>query len=922
MVLRKLTMALLGMGVMLPGFTHALAVRDIQTKSSLGQPLRVEVELSDLGDLSSEDIKIGLATQEDFDRLGIERSFFLAELRFEVVVNAGSRSYIKITSAKRVSEPFLDFVIRITWPGNTRLQELPILLDPPMSASARPAVIEAPVIVAAPVVAAPEVARVEPPTPVQAVEDEANPESVYRVRRHDNLWAIAQRVRPGNNVSVHRMMQALFKANPGAFVANNINMLRNGEVLRVPTLNEAQSAADRATAAVPPAKAQTLSAAAKDKPSRQQINATASANRKVQATTSSRVEMRLVAPAGGSTPAAGRHDKSPKHASEHSGSGGQAGVAVSGKGHPGKRKSPSVLASEVAALENQLKSNDKTIAMQNATLARLEAQLKARAAQEQQSRQKPGEKSDKGLTGKALATLACGVATQSFLSTEAKAADAPAAATGGSSMMPIIAGVVVLLLVIGAIIAMKGKSKPAQRPSAPPAPAPKPVAPKPQEPVAAKPAAPEPKKPLDAAEEAQGYISMERYPQAVGVLNKALAHTPDRADLHLMLLEIYVKQQDRQSFEEQYVRLESLGELEAIMRADELKSLLPKPVAPAPSKEDGIEFVREDIKTEEVHHDAGPSLEDLEKDFALSLSQPNLKALDLEIRETPSVAAAAEQAKVDEIDSLLEQELEFSFTPKPAEPAAAPVDETPFELDFSFTEPEPSKPAPVVVEELSLDSLDAFLEEQKAIPEAKPEVIEPVVEEAAFDFEKALADYKGEAGEPAAEPEVNLAEGFELEEFNVSQINLPVADVALRSETQTDLDAFEGDFSLDEFAQTPAPAVEPEPNLAALDGGMDLGSAAAAFDAELAGHGADQPAAEEAAVEEMGLAAGDDALSSLDREFGFLATTNENTTRLELARAYAEMGDKAAARDLLEEVVADGDENQKNEAQGMLMRIA
>ena len=918
MVLRKLTMALLGMGVMLPGLTHALAVRDIQTKSSLGQPLRVEVELSDLGDLSGEDIKIGLATQEDFARLGIERSFFLAELRFEVIVNAGSRSYIKITSAKRVSEPFLDFVIRITWPGNTRLQELPILLDPPMSASARPAVIEAPVIVTAPVVAAPEVARVEQPAPVQ-VEEEVNPETVYRVRRHDNLWAIAQRVRPGNNVSVHRMMQALFKANPGAFVANNINILRNGEVLRVPTLNEVQSTADRATAAVPSATTQTLNAAAKDKSARKQINATASANRKVQASAASRVEMRLVAPAGGTTPAAGPHDKSPAQTTESSAAVGQAGAVVSGKGHPGKRKSPSVLANEVAALENQLKSNDKTIAMQNATLARLEAQLKARAALEQQSRQKPGEKNDKGLTGKALATLACGVATQSFLSTEAKAADAPAAAPGGSSMMPIIAGVVVLLLVVGAIIAMKGKSKPAQRPSTPPAPAPKPVL-KPQEPVVAKPAAPEPKKPVDAAEEAQGYISMERYPQAVGVLNKALAHTPDRSDLHLMLLEIYVKQQDRQNFEEQYARLESLGELEAIMRADELKSLLPKPVAPAPSKEEGIEFVRSAIKTEEPHHDAGPSLEDLEKDFALSLSQPNLKALDIEIREMPSVTAAAEQAKVDELDSLLEQELEFAFTPKAAEPAPAPVAEASFELDFNYTEPETSKPAPVM-EELSLDSLDAFLAEQKAAPEAKPEIFEPVVEEAAFDFEKALADYKGEAGEPVAEPEVNLAEGFELEEFNVSQINLPVADVALRSETQADLDAFEGDFSLDEFARTPEPVVEPEPNLAVLDGGMDLGSAAAAFDAELAGHGADQLAAEGASAG-MGQAADEDVLSSLDREFGFLATTNENTTRLELARAYAEMGDKAAARDLLEEVVAEGDNNQKTEAQGMLMRIA
>ena len=53
MVLRKLTLALLGAGVLLPGLSHALAIRDIQTKSALGQPLRVEIELSELGDLDN-----------------------------------------------------------------------------------------------------------------------------------------------------------------------------------------------------------------------------------------------------------------------------------------------------------------------------------------------------------------------------------------------------------------------------------------------------------------------------------------------------------------------------------------------------------------------------------------------------------------------------------------------------------------------------------------------------------------------------------------------------------------------------------------------------------------------------------------------------------------------------------------------------
>lgn len=177
--------------------------------------------------------------------------------------------------------------------------------------------------------------------------------------------------------------------------------------------------------------------------------------------------------------------------------------------------------------------------------------------------------------------------------------------------------------------------------------------------------------------------------------------------------------------------------------------------------------------------------------------------------------------------------------------------------------------------------------------------------------------------EAAAADVVDLAEGLELEEFNVSQINLPVTDAPLRSETQTGLEALDGDFNFDDFAKSPEPVVEAAPAPAAFESfeSVDMGSAAAAFDAELSGQGADDLSLDE----EAGFDVADDAsdaLSSLDKEFTFLAATDENATRLELARAYVDMGDKAAARDLLEEVVADGKENQKQEAQGMLMRIA
>jgi pilus assembly protein FimV len=172
MVLRKLAVALLSVGVMLPGMGHALAVRDLQTKSALGEPYQGEIELVEVGDLNADEIKVSLATQEDFERLGVERVYFLTDLRFDVMLNAGGRSFVKITSSKPVREPFLDFVVRIAWPGNTRLQGVTALLDPPVLADTTPQAVERPLAtqpaVSTPVqpVEASQTESAEPPAPV------------------------------------------------------------------------------------------------------------------------------------------------------------------------------------------------------------------------------------------------------------------------------------------------------------------------------------------------------------------------------------------------------------------------------------------------------------------------------------------------------------------------------------------------------------------------------------------------------------------------------------------------------------------------------------------------------------------------------------------------------------------------------------
>ena len=911
MVLRKLTMALLSLGVILPGLTHALAVREIKTKSALGEPFSAEVELTDIGDLTVEDIKVGLAQQEDFERLGIERVYFLTELRFDVVISGG-RSVVKITSSKRVTEPFLDFIIRVSWPSNTRLQQVTTFLDPPVSVTKKEAPVTPQVVVVNPEpVIAPVLAL---PAPVINAEEMnvAASDSSYRVRKHDTLWSVARRLRPSVAVSVPKMMKILHKANPQAFIANNINLLKDGEVLRVPTMMDMQTPPTQTIAKTDVQVVQPQ--ASSNKPlARQQIDATSTPKASLAVQKAPQAQMKLLAPTGGKIATAGTVTKQAP-VSNKTTKPAVAGVAVVSKTIVKATGYNQKLSQELETLEHQLKLNDKKIAMQNAKLAQLEAQLKARrlAAQQAARHNKTVDKTvDKtALEKKALATMVCAVATQSFLTTEAKAAEP--AVKEDSSMMPIIGGgLLVIIIAIIFFLKSKGKKQAPTRPAAPPAPA-KPVTAQPvKAPEAAqpKPAPVQPKKPLDPLEEVQPYLEMERFPQAVGILTKALVQAPDRADLHLKLLEVFAKQKDRQSFDEQFAKLELLGELEATVEAEKLKSLLPAPAKPTPPKGESLEFERFGAKpAESAVPEASFSLDDLENDFKMSLSQPNLKALDIEIRPDPVSfdEPVIEESKVAEMDALFENSgLDFSFKKETKT-------EEPADLDMSFGASAFAEEEPIAKKSfdtgLSLDSLDDFLAEHKT--DVAPALEVPKTDAPAVDFEQALASFKEEKQDD--EIEFNLTEGFELEEFNVASEE-PSAKI------DSDFDALDVDFSIADHAQVEAKSDFDLGDIKApVVEGFDLSDAAAAFDQETL--------TEEDLVDDLDLdfdvsVATDDVVADLDREFSFLATTDENATRLDLARAYMEMGDRMGARDLLEEVVAEGNGNQKNEAQGMLMRI-
>lgn len=223
----------------------ALGLGEITLNSALNQPLDAEIELLHVRDLSEREIRVGLASSEEFTRAGVDRGYFLSDLRFEVKLNAEGGPFIQVTSERPVREPFLNFLVSARWPSGKLLREYTLLVDLPVFSGEQ----------ATPVQAAPQgqPGRVErtptssapPAAGTPSTRPAASGDDYGPVGANENLWSIAANVRPDSSVTVQQTMLALQRLNPEAFINNNINLLRRGQVLRVPSKNEIQALSPR-----------------------------------------------------------------------------------------------------------------------------------------------------------------------------------------------------------------------------------------------------------------------------------------------------------------------------------------------------------------------------------------------------------------------------------------------------------------------------------------------------------------------------------------------------------------------------------------------------------------------------------------------------------------------------------------------------
>ncbi|NOY65879.1 MAG: FimV family protein [Gammaproteobacteria bacterium] len=243
-MVRILAFVLVSLAVILPGGVQALGLGEIQLNSFLNQPLDAEIEIISSQRGETDGIKIKLASASAFERAGLEYSNVMRQIKFKVITKSDGSHVIKVTTRRGYREPFLNFLLEVNWSSGRILREYAALVDPPSLVQSTPAPVKASsgsrqsMAKSAPVKAskAPEQPLFgAPETHSDSMADSGGfIGDTYRTKRNDTAWQIARDVRPDQDVSVEQSMMSILRANPRAFIKQNVNRLKAGYVLNIP----------------------------------------------------------------------------------------------------------------------------------------------------------------------------------------------------------------------------------------------------------------------------------------------------------------------------------------------------------------------------------------------------------------------------------------------------------------------------------------------------------------------------------------------------------------------------------------------------------------------------------------------------------------------------------------------------------------
>ena len=271
-------------------YAAALGLGRLTVQSGLGESMQAEIEITSMTAEEQANLKIRVAPPEAYRSANVDYNPVLPGTVASLQRRPDGRMYVRLVSDKGVQEPFVDVILEISWATGRLVREYTLLFDPPpavRSAAQAPAntgTTTSPVISAAPPAPAPlpssnaapmsaresrEAAREAARQAVRERREAARAAAAeksgedattrrarvaganaaagagadeYQVKSGDTLSKIAAKTQR-DGASLDQMLVALFRANSSAFMGNNMNRMKAGVVLSVPSAEAAQAVA-------------------------------------------------------------------------------------------------------------------------------------------------------------------------------------------------------------------------------------------------------------------------------------------------------------------------------------------------------------------------------------------------------------------------------------------------------------------------------------------------------------------------------------------------------------------------------------------------------------------------------------------------------------------------------------------------------
>lgn len=1006
--LKKLTAAVAS-ALVLTSAAHAAGLGKLTVLSALGQPLRAEIELTSVSPEEASGLVAKLASPDAFRSANIEFNPALLSLRF-AVEQRGGRQFIRVSSTQPLNEPFVDMLLELTWNNGRLVREYTFLLDPAelratqpaqvTANEARPRTQPAPAAAAAPA-PAPAAAAERPSRPARqsaAAPARADGQAAeYRVKRGDTLSGIATELKPGD-VSLDMMLVALYRANPDAFIGNNMNRLKSGRILAVPEPDAVRASSPSEARGVVVAHAADFNAyrnklagqvgaseAVKAPPASQSAGGrvTAKVEERPTAANESQDQLRL-SKAGADTPAG-------------------KGATGATEDRIAKEKELSEAQKRVQELERNVGDLEKLATVKNKTGAEAEQNAAKPAAA-----QSAAQSADAVLAKTEPAPAAAPKKLPPIKPAAKPAPSEPGLFDFIMDNLSLVGGGAAALLLGGLLIAQRRKKKDDKAKAVndtsvlgmPPEPSNSLFAESGGQSVDtnnsvfnssfAPSASQLDTNEVDPVAEADVYIAYGRDAQAEEILKEALRIHPERMPVRLKLLEIYAARKDTRAFEAQASELYGLtrghgdewAQAAALgLSIDPLNPLYANsaaPSGPVPSSEElGQQALlskalddaygapaavpeeppaRAPMSFDEHFADAmataqpapepvgnAPTKAQTEDDNALDFDLGGLSFepatppvpehkidpndLDFDMSDFEPAAPAQAQASAPADKTPAEDPLDFSFdmdfdaprsegqaTAQPDAAAAARQDIDMADLAREFDLPD--LPTASSAESRIESRIEPSNEERPAAPEqaaAAKELDDPLFDLDTMDF--------GLEEQPAkAQPAPRLDTGLDTElstdlnaplEFDRAEAPAPAPTLASNPTPALDDPLFDLSHLPNEHPEalptaTPAPATAGYAESDKIEPNVDLST----LDLDLPADGT-LPLPE---VHNLsGGDAGDGALSAMHMEM---------ETKLDLAIAYQEIGDKEGARELLEEVIRGGSDEQVSRANALRASLA